>query len=445
MQIEITPSFSRALDIIGSGETNVFLTGRAGTGKSTLLRHLCDTQATPTAVVASTGVAAINARGQTIHRFFRFPTTVTPEAIRSGEIKARNAKLYKNLRQLIIDEVSMVRADLLDCVDVFLRMHGPKPGTPFGGVQMLYFGDLYQLPPVVRREEWEIFSTFYDSPFFFSAKALQDVPINIIELDKVFRQKDREFVEILNSIRNGSIDEAGLNFLNRQFKPGFSVPKDEFYITLTSMNKSADKINLDLLEALPHTKRSLMAEVHGDFTKEYYPAPMMLEYKVGAQIMMLNNDSAGRWVNGSIGVIKEAETGQAESRVVVQLQDGNEIVEVKPHEWGLSRLEFSDGALVPVQIGTFCQLPFRLAWAVTIHKSQGKTFDRMVIDLGRIFSPGQTYVALSRCTSLDRIVLRRPVSIRDIRVDYRVQRFFSYEQYKLADRALTASRKSDLI
>ncbi len=422
-QIEFTSSFSRALDIIGSGENHVFVTGKAGTGKTTLLRHLCLGQSNEAAVVAPTGVAAINAGGQTIHRFFRFPTTVTPEGIKSGEIRARRSNLYKNVRQLIIDEVSMVRADMIDCIDAFLRKNGPMPDTPFGGVQMVYFGDLHQLPPVVIGEEREIFSTVYESPYFFSAKALQDVKIKIVELDKVFRQKDEKFLEILDCVRNGSIDEDGLTYLNARYSPDFTVPEDEFYITLTSMNRPADKINRDQLDRLPHGVCTAVARIVGEFTREYFPAPSELEFKVGAQIMMLNNDSSGRWVNGSIGAIVETDLNEDQPSVLVQLQDLNDVVEVTPHEWELSRLSFSEGALVPVQIGTFRQLPFRLAWAVTIHKSQGKTFDRMVIDLGRIFSPGQTYVALSRCTSLDRLVLKRPISPSDIMVDCRVKNF----------------------
>lgn len=288
-EIEINPEFAHALERMHSGKGNLFITGKAGTGKSTLLEHFRAHAERKPVVLAPTGVAALNVRGQTIHRFFRFGIDVTPLKLRESRKRPRNANLYRNLRTIIIDEVSMVRADLLDCVDIFLRKHGPRRRQPFGGVQMIFVGDLYQLPPVVTGEEREIFRTLYDTPYFFSAEALQSANLEIIELEKVYRQKDSRFVEILNHVRNDTVDEADIAALNARLDPSYSPAAGEFCVTLTTTNRNADAINDRKLESLPGKTLVSIAEIEGDFGREYHPTTVELAIKPGAQIMLLNS------------------------------------------------------------------------------------------------------------------------------------------------------------
>lgn len=441
--IEINPQFARALALLEKGERHLFITGKAGTGKSTLLEHFrANTSGTPV-ILAPTGVAALNVGGETVHRFFRFRIDVTPEGVRASRRKPRNAALYRSLTSVVIDEASMLRADLLDCVDAFLRRHGPRPKRPFGGVQMVFVGDLYQLPPVVTRDEREIFRTLYETPYFFSARAFDGLRIEVVELEKVYRQRDASFVELLNRVRNRTAGREDIGRLNERLDPGFEPPDDLFCVTLTTTNANADGINAARLEALPGPLRTSHADVSGDFDRKHYPAATALSFKEGAQVMMLNNDSDGRWVNGSVGAVESA--GPWESgggRVLVRLRDGGNVVEVGPHTWEVIRFVLDGGAIVPEPVGRFTQLPFRLAWAVTIHKSQGKTFDRVVIDLERgAFATGQTYVALSRCTSFEGIVLRRPVRPGDILTDARIHGFLAGRQHAEAGRQLPAATR----
>ena len=445
--IEINTEFARALELMEAGERNLFITGKAGTGKSTLLDHfIANSRGTPV-VLAPTGVAALNVGGQTVHRFFGFRIDVTPEKVRASRRKPRHPELYKKLTTLIIDEVSMLRADLLDCIDLFLRKHGPRRGALFGGVQMVFVGDLYQLPPVVIGDEREIFRTIYETPYFFSAQALAGREIEIVELEKVYRQKDGEFVELLNRIRNDSVNDQDVAHLNERLDPGFEPENDIFYISLTTTNRNADQINDSKLASLPGTPVVSHAEISGDFGREYHPTATELAFKEGAQIMLLNNDARSRWANGSIGVIETIQRRKdRETCLQVRLRDGHELVGVEPYTWKLVRFSLANGAIVTEPVGDFTQLPFRLAWAVTIHKSQGKTFDRIVVDLERgAFAAGQTYVALSRCTSFEGIVLKRPVRKSSIRADWRIRKFLTGYRYRKAEKAMPAEEKAAAI
>ena len=446
-KIEINDQFKHALALMDGTESSLFITGKAGTGKSTLLAHFCRNTAKNPVVLAPTGVAALNVKGQTIHSFFNFYVDVTPQNIRDKKTKPRNAKLYKKLQTIVIDEVSMVRADLLDCVDVFLRMYGPDPARPFGGVQMIFIGDLYQLPPVVSSQERELFSAHYKTPYFFSAHALRDFPLALVELEKVYRQKDQKFIALLNKIRNNSVDDADIKTLNKRYGAADASPADGFAITLATTNARADEINETHLAALKGKIYHGEAEIKGDFTKEYFPTATDLRFKIGAQIMMLNNDSAKQWVNGSLGVIAAVKKdAEGETYLQVRLRDEADSVEVYPFTWEVYRFGVEGDRIVSEPVGTFTQFPFRLAWAVTIHKSQGKTFDRVAVDIGRgTFVAGQLYVALSRCTSFQGITLKTPVGKQNIRTDPRIYAFLTGYQYRKAEAALPRTDKLALI
>lgn len=454
INIEINQQFQHALHLMENTDQCLFVTGKAGTGKSTLLSHFCANSRKKPVVLAPTGVAALNVKGQTIHSFFNFNVDVTPQKITKKQIKPRGDKtrLYKNLKSIIIDEVSMLRADLLDCIDVFLRMYGPNHQLPFGGVQMIFIGDLYQLPPVVTGQEREIFSTHYKTPFFFSAHAMENLPLEIIELEKVYRQKDKDFVDLLNRIRNNSVEDSDIARLNSRFLPaansGAAPGSDGFYISLTTTNKKADEINEQKLQALQGKLYASEASISGTFGKEYFPTATDLQFKAGAQIMLLNNDTKKRWVNGSIGVIKAfGQDEQGDHYVQVRLQDDDaELVWVYPYTWELYRFTMDAGVIVSAPVGTFTQYPFRLAWAITIHKSQGKTFDHMMIDIGSgTFAAGQMYVALSRCTAFDGILLKTPIKKQHIRTDYRIFDFLTGYQYRKSERDLSLEDKVALI
>jgi ATP-dependent DNA helicase PIF1 len=445
--IELNEQFTHALDLMENTQQCLFITGKAGTGKSTLLTHFCKTTRKKPVVLAPTGVAALNVKGQTIHRFFHFYVDVTPQKILDKKSKPRDARLYKKLKTIVIDEVSMVRADLLDCIDVFLRMYGPDNTQPFGGVQMIFVGDLYQLPPVVSSTEREVFSHVYPSPFFFSANAMQSLPLELIELDTIYRQKDADFVQTLNRIRNNSATEDDLDLLNTRFLDATQHTTNHHTIYLTTTNRKADEINDTALRSLSGEMHQFEAQVKGKFDKEYFPTSTLLEFKVGSQIMMLNNDTADRWVNGSIGIIKNVgENADGEACVRIQLSDDNEVVEVIPHQWEVYRFMLEGAEIVSEAVGTFTQMPFRLAWAITIHKSQGKTFDDITIDLDKgTFAAGQMYVALSRCTSLEGITLRTRIRPEHIRTDYRIIQFLTRMRYAKADETMPIEQKMAMI
>ena len=340
----------------------------------------------------------------------------------------------------------MVRADLLDCVNTFLRLYGPKKNKAFGGVQMIFIGDLYQLPPVVTSTEKKVFSSHYKTPFFFSSQAFENFEVEVIELEKVYRQKDKQFIQLLNRIRNNSVKSNDIDLLNSRYLPSFKPDKKKFYISLTSMNKTADSVNEEHLKNLKGPVYNSKAFIEGDFGKEYFPTNSTLQFKIGSQVMLLNNDQKRRWVNGSIGVIQSF--NKDNECIRIQLYPNNKEVFVYQHRWEIYRFSFSKKkqAIISELAGSFSQFPFRLAWAITIHKSQGKTFDHVIIDVGRgLFASGQAYVALSRCTSFKGIVLKTPIKNHYIRTDYRIFDFLTGYQYRKAEKEMSVEDKCKII
>ena len=447
-KIDINPEFRKALDIMEKTSSHVFITGKAGTGKSTLLDHFRRTTGKEVAVLAPTGVAALNIEGQTIHSFFNFKPNITPEKIK--KVGGTDGCLYKEFDTIIIDEVSMVRADLLDCVEKFLRLNGPSRKKWFGGIQMVFIGDLYQLPPVVTTAEREIFSHRYETPYFFSAQVFKEEAFDMefIELEKVYRQTEPDFIALLNAIRNRTCTDQDIEKLNGNYRPGYAPPDDGFCITLTSTNDLAAERNLEKLDGLPGDIMEFDGAISGRFDRSSLPADGSLKLKAGAQVMLVNNDKFGRWVNGSLGMVTGiGEDDEGEKAVLVELQDGS-IVSVTPHTWEIFEYLYdrSTKQIATRKAGSFTQYPLRLAWAVTIHKSQGKTFDNVVIDIGRgAFAHGQVYVALSRCTSFDGIVLTKEITKTHIRMDWRVVKFLTGLQYQKADEVTGIDEKRGII
>jgi ATP-dependent DNA helicase PIF1 len=423
-EIVLTEEFQHALALLAEGE-HLFLTGKAGTGKSTLIRRFMAQTDRNVVVVAPTGIAALNVDGYTIHRLFGFRTTTTLHDVRGGGYRpGRFTKTLASLDTLIVDEASMVRADVFDMVAAALGRFGPSPGQPFGGVQVVLVGDLYQLPPVVTEGEAGYFSTTYETPYFFSASSFRRDDFPTVALTTVFRQLgDDRMTAILNEIREGVLLGHAQEQLNARTNPDFVPPEDEFWLTLAPTNRLVSARNRQHLERLPGSEVAHHARVSGDLSLFDPPADDVLRFKVGAQIMMLNNDQGGRWVNGTIGRIVDIDEDRYGLVVAVEFPDG-ECEEVTPYTWEATRPVVDGGALRREVVGTFTQLPFKLAWAVTIHKSQGQTLDRLIVDLtGGMFSTGQLYVALSRCTSMNGLVLKRPVLPKDLKVDRRIARF----------------------
>lgn len=445
--IELNEDFTTALRLMEAGPECLFITGKAGTGKSTLLEYFRQKTRQRAAVLAPTGVAAVNIKGQTIHSFFGFKPDITVAKVRQKYRQRGRRGFFAKLETIVIDEISMVRADLLDCVDAFLRMHGPKKNRPFGGIKMIFFGDLYQLPPVVTGQERELFQGYYDSPYFFAAKVMGEIKIEILELNKIYRQKDERFIKILNAVRNRSVTGRDLFNLNRRLRPEFEPGPEEMFVYLTTTNQMADGVNQRQLEKLDGRIFRHRGEVNGEFEQRSLPAPLDLELKAGAQVMLTNNDKAGRWINGSVGKVAAVKNGVAGKVVLVELA-GGEKVEMSPYTWENFRYYFDrkNGRLESEATGSFTQYPLILAWAVTIHKSQGKTFDRVVIDIGRgTFVHGQAYVALSRCTGLEGIVLKKKLEVKHILMDWRVVKFLTGWHYQKAEKKMSVSQKLKLI
>ncbi|MEY3322742.1 MAG: hypothetical protein RLZZ417_2325 [Bacteroidota bacterium] len=414
--LELSKDFNNVLNLLEKERKNLFVTGRAGTGKSTLLQLFRKTTTKKHVVLAPTGVAALNVKGQTIHSFFNFPPRLfDPSQIKMG----KNKKLIKELEVIIIDEISMVRADLMDAIDYVLRVIRNSQ-QPFGGTQMVVFGDLFQLPPVVNQEtnEW-LKMRAYASAYFFSAHIFSSFPdfFEMFELHKIYRQDNKQFIRLLESVRLNKIEFDDLETLNERYNPSFH--SDENYITLCARNFTADKINQTQLNLLESESKPYLAKVTGNFQPSQFPTDPILNLKMGAQVMILRNDPEGNYVNGSIGVIQKL----LENEVELTLdQDGKKsTVTLGPLSWEI--LQYKLDAKNPDKIsteiiGTFTQIPIKLAWGVTIHKAQGKTFDKIIIDLaGGAFEHGQTYVALSRCKTLDGIVLRHPLKPTDLKTD----------------------------
>lgn len=425
-QLVLTDEFQAALRHLDEGD-HLFLTGKAGTGKSTLIRQFMSQTDRNVIVVAPTGIAALNVDGYTIHRLFSFTAGMSAEHVRSRDYYPRRfAKALNALDVLIIDEASMLRADLFDALAAALERFGPRPGEPFGGVQIVLVGDLFQLPPVVAESEGEYFVTRYPTPYFFSADCFATNTFQIAQLTQVFRQAgDTQLIDILNAIREGSIDEEARRVLNSRTQPAFEPPEHEFWLTLTTTNRIATARNRAALERLPGEPHVTEAVITGELDQTEPPNDKRLEYKTGAQVMLLVNDARDQFVNGTLGTIIATATEQGSPIVTIRTRDGIE-VDVTPHTWEITRPTVEGGRIHQEVVGTFQQLPFRLAWAITIHKSQGQTVDRLVVDLsGGTFAYGQLYVALSRCTSLSGLVLQRDVIPKDLKTDQRVRRFLA--------------------
>lgn len=419
--IIITDEYRAVRALLEAGCPVVFVTGNAGTGKSTLIRYLRSVLDRKLVVVAPTGVAALNAGGVTIHSFFHFPPKIHEEE----DIKlVYDRKLYQKLELLIIDEVSMVRSDLMDSVDKFLRKNRSN-NTPFGGVHLLLIGDLFQLPPIVPKQEWDVLKAKgYASPYFFSSFSLQKTSLVPLELTSVYRQEDRSFIDLLNRIRTGD----DLDFVTAEVNRRCSQQNDpRTDITLTCTNNRADQINREELQRLTSREYSFKGRIEGQFSLEHdkLPSPFDLRLKACARVMFTKNDEQRRWVNGSIGIVREIDKGRI--RVELVSDSRGMVCDVLPAIWETFKYSYDpeEDRIVARKVGQYTQYPLMLAWAVTIHKSQGKTLDNVLVDLGSgAFASGQVYVALSRCRSIEGIRLARPIRKTDVKCDPMIKRFF---------------------
>ena len=417
--LQLNGDFKYALDVLEKTDKSLFITGKAGTGKSTLLKLFRQTSRKKTVVCAPTGIAALNVKGQTIHSLFGFP----PRFILAKDIrKSGRLKWFKKIEVLIIDEISMVRADLLDAIDRSLRMNRENP-MPFGGVQMVFIGDLFQLPPIVASEqEKQIFTMAYESPYFFSANVMRELDVEMLELRKVYRQENRHFLRLLDAVRLNQIDYEDLEDLNVRYQPMFD---QKGYITLSPRNATVNRINSRELSLLDTFEFMFPAKITGNFDPRLFPTEQILKLKEGAQVMFIKNDADGQFVNGTIGRIVELTPNSI--KVFVDEMGKAKDIDVGKMDWEIIKYKpgKTSDEIESEVVGTFNQYPLKLAWAVTIHKSQGKTFDKVVLDMGKgAFESGQTYVALSRCRTLEGIVLKQKLTHRDIMVDDRVVEFY---------------------
>ena len=417
---------NKAWQAIANTNVSLFLTGKAGTGKTTFLHRLREQMPKRVVVCASTGIAAINAQGVTLHSMFQLPfAPYIPETTfnnnqRRFSFPKHKVRLLRSIDVLVIDEVSMVRADVLDAVDSVLRRYRHRY-KPFGGVQLLLIGDLQQLAPVVRKEDWELLSPHYETPYFFSSKALQKLDYYTIELKTVYRQSDPTFLELLNKVRENRIDTATLAHLNQRYIPNFEPKKEEGYIRLTSHNRQADAINQQELDALRAKEHYFEAKVEGEFPEMSFPTDKVLVLKEGAQVMFVKNDRDKRFYNGMIGTILAID----KNAITVSPMHTHDEIKVTTDVWQNCKyvLDEETKEISEQVIGTFSQIPMRLAWAITIHKSQGLTFERAIINAKQAFAAGQTYVALSRCKTFEGLVLSDPIPAHAIITDYSVRTY----------------------
>lgn len=456
---EISQAASYTLKFINQTQRSVFLTGKAGTGKTTLLREIIQSTHKNTVVVAPTGIAALNAGGVTIHSMFQLPFAGfipdfnTPEQFSGGvnfETKSTLVRHFRmngikkaviqNMELLIIDEVSMLRADLLDAIDFTMRSIRNKNDQPFGGVQVLFIGDLLQLPPVIRNEEWETLRKYYNGKFFFHSHVIQQYPPLYIELSKIFRQTDDKFINILNNLRNNKIDAEDIKSLNEFVKPDFDLKKNKGYITLTTHNHKADSMNAQSLQDLEGKLVTFQPEIVGDFPEKIFPVEQSLQLKIGAQVMFVKNDLSPEknYFNGKMGIIKSL----SDREILVHFPEENKSIEVERYEWKNIRY-FIDPNTKEVDeevLGTFTHFPLKLAWAITVHKSQGLTFDKAAVDVSQVFMPGQAYVALSRLRSLNGLILLSPLRMNGISND---QDVMSYSNNKASEDLLSESLQKE--
>ena len=415
-KIEFSDGFEKAFNLLEKSKGSVFITGRAGTGKSTFLKYLKENSKKKVVVLAPTGVAALNVGGQTIHSFFRFPPGLSVKDAMKEAYRRKNKGIFFKVDLFVIDEISMVRSDLLDCIDVYLKAI-LRSNLAFGGKQMLFIGDMCQLPPVVNNTEQPFLRSSYKSEYFFDSAVMKDFHYTLVDFEKVYRQKDAGFIEVLNRVRDGTFSEKDLSDLNSRLWQGGD---DDGTVHLTTTNAMAERINSKKLAQLQGAQYNYKGHAEGKFKLDSLPADEILGLKKGAQVMFLVNDNAKRWVNGTIGTV----TGLSDEGVRVKVGDAE--VNVGPHDWSLYNYKFDEhkGEILQELVGLFTQFALRLAWAITIHKSQGKTFDNVIIDVGRgAFAHGQLYVALSRCRTLEGIRIKTPIRKEDILVDRRVLKF----------------------
>ncbi|MGG6543898.1 UNVERIFIED_CONTAM: AAA family ATPase [Prevotella sp. 15_C9] len=448
--------FQKALQIIQFTHNSLFLTGRAGTGKSTFLHYIAATTKKKHIILAPTGIAAINAGGSTLHSFFKLPFhPLLPNDRQYSVRNIRNTlkynsdkqKLLREVELIIIDEISMVRADIIDFIDKVLRVYNRNMREPFGGKQMLFVGDIYQLEPVLKEEDRKLLQAFYQSSYFFDAKVFQQIPLVSIELRKVYRQNDPTFISILDRIRTNQINNKDLARINEQVCPKekeepVEKEKDkDLSVTLSSRRDTVDWINSQQLDLLPNDKVTFFGNITGEFPESSLPTSMELVLKVGAQIMFIKNDIEKQWVNGTLGTVSGID--EEDGLLYIHTEE-NEDLQVERETWENIRYRFNEEEqkIEEEQIGTFEQFPVKLAWAITVHKSQGLTFKNVTIDFtGGVFAGGQTYVALSRCKSLEGITLREPIKRNDIFVKSEVAHFAEhFNNRSIIEKALVQSK-----